>query len=123
MIRAFVKVMKAFSEPNRVMIIKILQHGHMCVGEIQAALDIAQPTVSRHLRIFANADLVSSDRDGRLLNYFLNDGGGNPYAAVILGNLRHWLKDDPEIGRYGVVRLPLVVNDGVVYSMGRTPGE
>ena len=37
----FIKVMKALSDPNRVKILKMLQHKAMCVCEIQAALDIA----------------------------------------------------------------------------------
>jgi len=46
----FVKVMKALSDPNRVKMLKMLQHRPMCVCEIQAALEIAQPTVSKHLK-------------------------------------------------------------------------
>ncbi|MCK5230357.1 MAG: winged helix-turn-helix transcriptional regulator, partial [Desulfobulbaceae bacterium] len=39
--REFVKVMKALSDPNRIRIIKMLQHKVMCVCEMQAALQIA----------------------------------------------------------------------------------
>jgi DNA-binding transcriptional ArsR family regulator len=38
----FVKVMKALSDANRVMIIKMLRHKTLCVCEIQKALDISQ---------------------------------------------------------------------------------
>ena len=31
------------------------------------------------------------------MNFSLSDGGRSPYAAGLLGNLRHWLADDPEI--------------------------
>ena len=41
----FVKVMKALSDPHRVKIIKMLQRKSMCVYEMQAALEIAQPMV------------------------------------------------------------------------------
>ncbi|NLJ29520.1 MAG: winged helix-turn-helix transcriptional regulator, partial [Deltaproteobacteria bacterium] len=44
----FIKVMKALSDPNRVKILKILQHKTLCVCEIQKVLGIAQPTVSNH---------------------------------------------------------------------------
>jgi len=47
----FIKVMKALSDPNRVKIVKILQHKMMCVCEIQEALQVAQSSVSKHLRI------------------------------------------------------------------------
>ncbi len=54
----FVKVMKALSDPNRIRIIKLLQHKVMCVCELQAVLGIAQPTVSKHLKVLEEADLV-----------------------------------------------------------------
>ncbi len=41
--RNFLKVMKALSDPNRVKIVKMLQHKRMCVCELQAALEVARP--------------------------------------------------------------------------------
>ena len=49
--KPFIKVMKALSDPNRVKIVKLLQHKMMCVCELQGALGISQPTVSKHLKI------------------------------------------------------------------------
>ncbi|MFO7665166.1 MAG: metalloregulator ArsR/SmtB family transcription factor [Desulfobacterales bacterium] len=93
----FIKVAKALSDPNRVKIIKMLQHKKMCVCEIQALLNIAQPSVSKHLKILENAGLVGSEKDGLWVNYFLADGSSSPYAASLLGNLRHWLSDDHDV--------------------------
>lgn len=93
----FIKVMKALSDPNRVRILKILQEKSLCVCEIQAALGIAQPTVSNHLKLLEEAGLVGFHRNGLWVNYHLADGTSNPYSATLLGNLRHWLKDDPGI--------------------------
>jgi ArsR family transcriptional regulator, arsenate/arsenite/antimonite-responsive transcriptional repressor len=93
----FIKVMKALSDPNRVKILKMLQNKSMCVCEIQAALDIAQPTVSKHLKFLEHAGLVSFRKDGQWVNYHLTDGSKIPYAASLLGNLKHWVQDDPEI--------------------------
>jgi ArsR family transcriptional regulator, arsenate/arsenite/antimonite-responsive transcriptional repressor len=95
--KSFVKVMKALSDPNRVKIIKLLQHKTMCVCELQAALNIAQPTVSKHLKILEDATLVCSRKEGLWVNYSITDGRSSPYAASLLGNLRHWLDDDKEI--------------------------
>ena len=69
----------------------------MCVCELRGALKIAQPTVSKHLKILEEAGLVDYAKDGLWVNYFLADGKSNPYAASVLGNLRHWLDEDPEI--------------------------
>ncbi|MBT8332463.1 MAG: metalloregulator ArsR/SmtB family transcription factor [Deltaproteobacteria bacterium] len=93
----FIKVMKALSDPNRIKIIKILQHKMMCVCELRAALDVAQPTVSKHLKILEEAGLVHFEKDGLWVNYFLADGTRSPYAASLLGNIKHWLEDDPEV--------------------------
>lgn len=93
----FIKVMKALSDPNRIKIIKMLQHKMMCVCELRAALKIAQPTVSKHLKILEEAGLVDYKKDGLWVNYFLGDGKRSPYAASLLGNIRHWLDDDPEV--------------------------
>ena len=95
----FIKVMKALSDPNRVKILKMLQRRSLCVCEIQAALGIAQPTVSGHLKVLENAGLITYRKFGLWVNYSLTDGDGSPYAATLLGNLRHWLEDDPEIAR------------------------
>ena len=93
----FIRVMRALSDPNRVKLIKMLQHKVMCVCEIQTALGIAQPTVSKHLRVLQDAGLVRFRKDGLWVNYHLTDGSSSPYAASILGNIRHWLEEDPDI--------------------------
>ncbi len=95
--KEFIKVMKALSDPNRVKLLKMLQGRVMCVCEIQAALEIAQPTVSKHLKILEDAGLVGREKDGLWVNYSLSNGSRSPYAASLLGNLRHWLNDDPGI--------------------------
>ena len=93
----FIKIMKALSDPNRIKIIKMLQEREMCVCEVQAALDISQPSVSKHLKILEDSELVNSRREGLWVNYSLADGKSSPYAATLLGNLQHWLNNDPEI--------------------------
>ena len=95
--KIFLKVMRALSDPNRVKIVKMLQHKAMCVCELRAALGVAQPTVSKHLKILEEAGLVGFKKDGLWVNYHLSNGGSSPYASSALGNLRHWLEDDTEI--------------------------
>jgi len=95
--RDFIKVMKALSDPSRVKILKMLQHRDMCVCEVQAALGLAQPTISKHLKILDEAGLVGFNKDGLWVNYFLAEGTSSPYAATLLGNLRHWLDDEPGV--------------------------
>jgi len=95
--KTFVKVMKALSDPNRVKIVKLLQQKVMCVCELQAALKISQPSVSKHLKILEEAGLVDYQKDGLWVNYYPADGHHSPYAANLLGNIKHWLNDDPDL--------------------------
>lgn len=95
--KAFVKVMKALSEPNRVRILKLLQCKSICVCELQVLLGISQPTVSKHLKVLEEAGLVYFVKNGLWVDYHLADGSQSLYAASILENLKHWLEDCPEI--------------------------
>jgi ArsR family transcriptional regulator, arsenate/arsenite/antimonite-responsive transcriptional repressor len=95
--RQFIRVAKALSDPGRAKILKLLQHRSMCVCEIQAALELAQPTISKHLKILEEAGLETYRKSGLWVNYSLADGRSNPYAATLSGNLRHWLENDPEV--------------------------
>ena len=95
--KAFIKVMKALSDPNRVKILKLLQQKTMCVCELQGALQISQPSVSKALKMLEEAGLVDYKKEGLWVNYYLADGKASPYAASLLGNLKHWLDEDPEV--------------------------
>lgn len=89
--------MKALSDPNRVKMMKILQKRPLCVCEIQHLLGIAQSTTSKHLKLLEDADLVKSFKDGLWVNYALSDGSDSPFAASMIGNLKHWLDSDSQI--------------------------
>ena len=103
----FTKVMKALSDPNRVKIVKMLQRKLMCVCEMQEALEISQSSVSKHLKILEEAGIVDYKKDGLWVNYHLTDGRSSPYVSSLVGNLRHWLEDEPEITEL-VQRLPRI---------------
>ena len=110
----FFRVMKALSDPNRVKIIKMLQHRKdgMCVCEIQTALGTAQPSVSKHLKVLEAAGMVDSRKDGLWVTYYLTDGASSPYAATLLGNLRHWLEEDDSV-RDLIGRLPQIKREEI----------
>ncbi|MGE4296720.1 MAG: ArsR/SmtB family transcription factor [Desulfovibrionaceae bacterium] len=93
----FVKVMKALSDPGRVKIIKMLGQGEMCVCEVTPTLGLAQPTVSKHLKILEEAGLVVWRKEGSWAMYRLADTPPVPYAATMLELLSHWLDRDPQI--------------------------
>ncbi len=95
--KIFIRVMKALSDPNRVKMMKMLQNRPLCVCEIKEALGVAQSTASKHLKILENAGLVRSFKDGLWVNYSLSDGSESPFAANMIGNLKHWLDSESEI--------------------------
>ena len=110
--KKFIKVMKALSDPNRVKMVKLLQHKVMCVCEIQAALGLAQSTVSKHLKILEEAGLIVNEKDKLWVNYRLGDGTDSPYAASLLGSLKHWLDDEPGLTTI-VAQLPNIRREDI----------
>jgi len=110
--KKFIKVMKALSDPNRVKMVKLLQHKEMCVCEIQAALGLAQSTVSKHLRILEESGLITYYKDKLWVNYSLADGTDSPYAANLLGCLKHWLDEDPVLADI-VEKLPSIRREDI----------
>ena len=109
---SFLRVMKALSDKNRVKILKMLQNRSLCVCEMQEALEISQPAVSKHLKILEDASLVAFEKDGLWVNYHLSNGGNSPYAASLLGNLRHWMEEDPGVKKL-IERLPLIKREEI----------
>jgi len=69
--RDFIMAAKAVADPTRLAILKLLEHGELCVCHITDRLGLCQPTASRHLRILSAAGLVSARRDGRWVHYRL----------------------------------------------------
>jgi ArsR family transcriptional regulator, arsenate/arsenite/antimonite-responsive transcriptional repressor len=63
---------KALADPARVTILnRLAAAGEVCVCDFVAALDLAQPTVSHHLKVLREAGLVESSRRGTWAYYRL----------------------------------------------------
>ncbi len=60
---------RAFSDPTRVRLLALLARGERCVGDLGAALEIPQPTASRHLAYLRASGLVVARRAG-LWSYY-----------------------------------------------------
>ncbi len=95
--KTFIRVMKALSDPSRIRVLKLLQAEELCVCEIQKVLELAQSTVSKHMKILEDAGLVNRKRQGTWIIYSLADGRESEYAKVMLAELRNWLDDDEEL--------------------------
>ena len=96
-LRAYEDVMKAASDPTRGRILKILEGGEMCVCQIIAVIALGQSTISKHLFLLRAAGLIKDRRDKKWIHYSLDGKSGNPYAGLLLKNIRKWLNDDPVI--------------------------
>lgn len=70
--RIYSKYFKAFGEPSRLRILRILSVKPLTVNEIVDEVNISQSTVSRHLGILREAGIVSDRRDGQQVIYSLN---------------------------------------------------
>lgn len=66
-------VFKALSDETRVKILKLLEHGELCVCDIVAALDTIQPKVSFHLGVLKEAGLIRDRKRGKWVHYRIDD--------------------------------------------------
>jgi ArsR family transcriptional regulator len=65
------KSFKVISNPDRLMIVLLLSKGKKCVGEIEASLNIPQPTLSQQLTVLRREDFVCAKRNGKNIFYEL----------------------------------------------------
>jgi len=62
----------AIAEPRRRQILELIAGEERSVNEIADALELEQPSVSKHLQVLRNVDLVTVRRDGRRILYRTN---------------------------------------------------
>jgi DNA-binding transcriptional ArsR family regulator len=67
------RLCKTFADPTRLMIINQLRSGEKTVGQIQSALGLLQPVVSRHLALLRERGVVKTQRKGTSVIYSLSD--------------------------------------------------
>jgi DNA-binding transcriptional ArsR family regulator len=70
--QSFSKYFKAFGDPTRLRIIILLSSGELTVNEIVKEIGLSQPTVSRHLAILRQANVVIDRREAQQVFYSLN---------------------------------------------------
>lgn len=67
------RICQALADPKRVMLLYLLVDGPKCVSELVDSLGVPQPTVSRHLGVLRERDLVQAERQGTSVYYQLAD--------------------------------------------------
>ena len=63
---------KALADPIRRSILNLLKKGPMTAGDIQSQFDVTFASISRHLSVLKDADLIRDRRDGKFIIYELN---------------------------------------------------
>lgn len=64
--------LKALSDPTRREILDMLKGGRMAAGDIVARFDVTGASISRHLSVLKEADLIRDKREGKFIFYELN---------------------------------------------------
>jgi len=95
--RQTIRTFKALSDPNRIRILKMLEVKPLCVCEITDVLELATSTVSKHLSLLREAGFIIDEKDGKWVNYQLDETEWNTYARELRTLLTTWLNDDDTI--------------------------
>lgn len=77
--------LKALSDPNRLVIIELLKEGEHCACKILEKLDILQPTLSHHMKVLCEAELVLGRKSGKWMQYSLNYDKFNELKELMAG--------------------------------------
>ncbi|MDG6217902.1 MAG: metalloregulator ArsR/SmtB family transcription factor [Candidatus Thermoplasmatota archaeon] len=59
-----IEIFKALSDPTRLKILELIKNEEKCICEIIPETKKSQPTISQHLRILRNANLVKQRKEG-----------------------------------------------------------
>jgi len=74
---------KALNDSTRREIMELLKQGDLTAGEISAHFKISKPSISHHLDLLKQADLVTREKKGQYITYSLN--------TTILEGLLAWI--------------------------------
>lgn len=77
-------VFRAFGDPTRREILKLLRNGPMSSGEIAGHFATAWATISRHLGVLRDAELISAERVGNSIRYELNTAVMHQFVEGLL---------------------------------------
>ena len=70
--RDMILICKALSDTNRLEIVQMLSDGEKCGCKILDKFNITQPTLSHHMKILVDCELVNDRKEGKWYHYSLN---------------------------------------------------
>lgn len=79
------KISKALGDSNRLKILKAIQahEGRLECTVIVSSLNLAQPSISHHIKKLLEAELIDAHKEGRFHSYSLNDAVLNRYVNTL----------------------------------------
>ena len=77
--------LRALSDPIRREILNLLKGGRMSAGDIVDHFDVTGASISRHLSVLKEADLIRDTREGKFIFYELN--------ASVLEEIMLWIAE------------------------------
>jgi len=80
----YVLIFKALSDETRLKILKMLSGTELCACHLLEAFNITQPTLSYHMKILTDSELVFSRKDGAWMRYTLNEEKIESTAAFLV---------------------------------------
>jgi ArsR family transcriptional regulator len=80
------QVFKALGDPVRLRLVSLIgahQGGEVCVCDLTTAFNLAQPTISHHLKVLREAGIIASERRGTWVYYRLVPAALERMAALL----------------------------------------
>lgn len=68
-------IFKAFCDENRIRIIKLLRLGEKCACKLLEEINVTQPTLSHHMKILCDAEIVIGRKEGKWTYYSISEKG------------------------------------------------
>ncbi|MDY0257393.1 MULTISPECIES: metalloregulator ArsR/SmtB family transcription factor [Gudongella] len=79
------KIFKALGDPRRIMILEMLQNGELCACMILERFDMAQSTLSHHMKLLQESGFVKGRSEGKWVHYSLDPEGFRVAMKIITG--------------------------------------
>ena len=79
------QTLKALADPIRREILNMLKSGRLSAGEIAEHFPVTDASISRHLSVLKEADLIRDTREGKYIFYDLN--------VSVLEEIMLWIRD------------------------------
>lgn len=68
-------IFKAFCDENRIRIIKLLRSGEKCACRLLEEINVTQPTLSHHMKILCDSEIVIGRKEGKWTYYSISKKG------------------------------------------------